>query len=104
MRPHYLGPLIVISRNRGGVYIICELNGAVFDRPITAFRVIPYFARRSLPLPDLESFLDILASHLHELEDTITTDPEADNTADSDISSIDAAAISDVQSGLDNEE
>ena len=45
MHPHYLGPLIVISCNRGGVYIICKLNSAMFDRAITAFRVIPYFAR-----------------------------------------------------------
>jgi len=104
MRPRYLGPLIVISRNRGGAYIICELNGAVFDRPIAAFRVIPYFARRSLPLPDLESFLDISASRLQELEGTITTDPEADDTADSDVASIDAAAISDAPNGSDDEE
>ena len=36
MRPRYLGPLVVVSRNRGGAYIICELNGAMFDRPIAS--------------------------------------------------------------------
>ena len=37
MRARYLGPLVVVSRNKGGAYIICELNGSVFDRPIAAF-------------------------------------------------------------------
>ena len=44
MHPQYIGPLIVISRNFGGAYIVCKLNGAVFDHPIAAFHLIPYFA------------------------------------------------------------
>ena len=44
MRPRYLGPLIVISCNKGGTYILAELNGTLYHQPITAFRVIPYFA------------------------------------------------------------
>ena len=34
--PRYKGPLVVISRNRGGAYILAELNGAVMDHPIAA--------------------------------------------------------------------
>src|SRR5205823_9657210 len=45
MRPRYLGPLIVISRNYGGAYIVCELDGTVYHRPIAAFRLLPYFPR-----------------------------------------------------------
>ncbi len=67
MRARYLGPLVVVSRNRGGAYILAELNGVVFDRPIAQFRVIPYKARKSIPLPDLSS-LDVSSARIRELE------------------------------------
>jgi hypothetical protein len=75
MRPHYLGPLIVISRNKGGAYIIAELDGSVFDRPIAAFQVIPYFARNKLNLPPL----DKSQQRLQELKDSEAADLEEDN-------------------------
>lgn len=78
MRPRYLGPLVVVSRNRGGAYILAELNGAVFDRPVAQFRVIPYKARQSIPFPDL-SALDISATRLHELEDSTGADDSLDD-------------------------
>ena len=43
MWPRHLGPLVVVSHNKGGAYIICELNGSVCDRPVAAFQVVPYF-------------------------------------------------------------
>src|SRR5271156_6390672 len=76
MRPHYLGPLIVISRNQGGAYILAELDGSVFDRPIAAFRVIPYFARSAIALPPLEDLVDISQRHLTELEESDDVDPD----------------------------
>ncbi|KAI0953770.1 hypothetical protein AcV7_007204 [Taiwanofungus camphoratus] len=66
MRPRYLGPLIIVSRNKGGTYIVCELDGTVLDQPIAAFRVIPYFARQSIPIPD--NLEDISTERLRELE------------------------------------
>jgi len=78
MRPHYISPLVVISRNKGGVYIICELNGSVFDRPVAAFHVVPYFARKSISLPNLDNFLDIPTMRLHEMESSEEPDPDAD--------------------------
>ena len=61
---------MVVSCNKGGAYIICELNGSVFDRPVAAFRVMPYFARKSITLPDLSEFLDISANRLRDMEDS----------------------------------
>ena len=48
MKPHYLGPLIIISRNKGGTYILCKLDGIVLHRPIAAYRVLPYLAKRTI--------------------------------------------------------
>src|ERR1700677_1404303 len=72
MRACYLGPLIIVSQNKGDTYIICELDGTVFHRPIAAFRVIPYFTHKSIPMPD--NFLDIKTKKLHELEETVDVD------------------------------
>jgi hypothetical protein len=82
MRARYLGPCIVVSRNKGGAYIIAELDGSVFDRPVAAFRVIPYIARKSLPLPPLEDLIDISNSRLVELEHTTSADLDDDDAED----------------------
>jgi hypothetical protein len=79
MRPRYIGPLVIVSRNKGGAYVICELNGSVFDRPVAAFRVVPYFARKSIPLPDLDQFLDISPRRLQEMESSDTSDPDCED-------------------------
>jgi hypothetical protein len=68
MKPRYSGPMIVVSRNFGGAYIICELDGTVLHRPIAAFRVIPYFARSTIYLP--EDLVDIDTKRLREMEAT----------------------------------
>jgi hypothetical protein len=74
MRPRYLGPHVIVSRNFGGAYIIAELDGAVFHRPIAAFRVIPYFPRSSIPIPD--NFFEIDNTRLEEMEQTTDIDDE----------------------------
>jgi hypothetical protein len=79
MRARYLGPLVVVSHNKGGAYIIYELNGSVFNRPIAAFWVVPYFAWKSITLPDLSGFLNISANHLRDMEGSVLLgddDPE----------------------------
>jgi len=106
MRPRYVGPLIVISRNRGGAYIVCELNGSVFDRPIAAFRVVPYLARKSIPLPNLDDFLDVSRARLAEMEASSVADPEEDE-ADIEIESEeekDGSATEDLEDASDEDE
>ena len=76
MRPQYTGPIIVISRNKGGAYIVAELDGSLYDRPIAAFRLIPYFARQHINLPPLNKLLNISLKHLRELEDTTFEDTD----------------------------
>jgi hypothetical protein len=76
MRLRYFGPMVVVSRNRGGAYIICDLDGTLAHAPIAAFRVVPYFARKHLDLPDLEQHIDVSAARLRELEDTTVSNPD----------------------------
>ena len=59
MCARYLSLLIVISQNKGGTYIISKLDGLVFNLPIAAFRVIPYFARQHIDIPPLDRFINI---------------------------------------------
>jgi hypothetical protein len=76
MRPRYLGPLIVISRNKGGAYILAELDGSVLDRPVAAFRLVPYFARQDIPIPPIEEFVDIPSPRLRQMEESEEADDE----------------------------
>ena len=79
MWAHYLGPLIVMSHNKGGAYIITKLDGSVFDRLVAAFRVIPYFARTSIMIPPLDELLDISWSCLIQMEQSTSEDPEEED-------------------------
>ena len=85
MHARYLGPLIIISRNKGGTYIVSELNGSVLDCPIAAFRVIPYFARAALDIPPLDDLIDISEAHLAQIKATTMPDPEEDLDDDEDL-------------------
>ena len=80
MWPCYLGPLVIVSRNKGGTYIICELDGTVFDQLIAAFCIIPYHACKSIALPDIA--LDISTAHLQEMEESTITGMDNEDTID----------------------
>ena len=76
MRPQYFGPMVVISRNRGGAYIICDLDGTLGHAPIAAFRVVPYLTCEKLKLPNIEQYIDVFVSQLRELKNTTNPDPD----------------------------
>ena len=68
MHAQYIGPLVVIARNRGGAYLLCELDGSVLDRPVAAFRLVPYFACSAIDLPN--KALDIEIEQLQEMQES----------------------------------
>jgi hypothetical protein len=78
MRARYIGPLIVVSHNYGGAYILAELDGTVLHRPIATFHLLPYFARKSIPLPP--DIIDIDDTRLHEMEHSLTADGDDEDT------------------------
>jgi hypothetical protein len=78
MRARYIGPLIVVSHNYGGAYILAELDSTVLHRPIAAFRLLPYFTRKSIPLPP--DFIDIDDTRLHKMEHSLVADGDEEDT------------------------
>ena len=71
MYERYLSPLVVISRSQGGSYVLAELDRTIMDWKVAQFRVIPYFVRKNVKLPDnIHKFIDVSLASLENLLDS----------------------------------
>ena len=75
MQPQYLGLMIIVTHNKGGTYIICDLNGTLAHTPVAAFRVVLYLVHDNINISDLKEHIDISVAWLCELEYSTTANP-----------------------------
>jgi hypothetical protein len=61
-KPHYFGPMVVLTQSCNNSYHLTELDGAVSKLRYAAFRLVPYHSRTSpfIPIEDLLSPEDLL--------------------------------------------
>ena len=68
MKERYSGPMIVVAENKGGSYIVAELSGAVWHQKVAKFRVVPYFARESMEIPEgIQKVIDLTEDDLEKI-------------------------------------
>ena len=84
MHPRYFGLMIVVTRNRGGAYILCNLDRTVAHSPIAAFRLIPYFPHCEIDTLNicLDDYLDVPDDRIRKLKQTTSADPDDPEVAE----------------------
>ena len=69
LKPRYIGPMIVIHRNKGGAYIVAEMDGTIYGSTVGAFRLVPFYPRKSIELPsNIHDVIDRGPEALQELK------------------------------------
>jgi Integrase zinc binding domain/RNase H-like domain found in reverse transcriptase len=101
MKARYNGPMIVVRRNKGGSYIVAEMTGAVLQQKIARFRVVPYFARRKIDIP--EGILKVIDADLETL-DKIENLPEEESWSTRDYLMEDVQIIGEDNSDSEDED
>ena len=72
------GTIYSIARKDGGAYIVAEMDGSLLKDKVDAFRLIPYFARRHIKLPEnIEDVIDQTKENLKMLVDMPDNDEPA---------------------------
>lgn len=71
-KPRWFGPMIVVRQTVGGSYILAEMDGSVSRLRFAAFRVIPYYARRTVSI-DPDTFFQFPAEE--DMDDSIDEPP-----------------------------
>ncbi|PFH44739.1 hypothetical protein AMATHDRAFT_167318, partial [Amanita thiersii Skay4041] len=68
MKPRYLGPMVIVAVTKRGNYVVCEMDGSVWQQQVAAFRVMPYFARKKVSLPEnIRGLIDVSAEGLSKI-------------------------------------
>ena len=71
MKARYFGPMIVVAENKGGSYILAEMTGAVWQQKVAKFRVVPYYAREKIEIPEgIMSIIDLSPEGLEKLKES----------------------------------
>jgi len=83
-KPRWFGPMIVAKRHPGGTYQLAELDGAISTTRFAAFRLNPYYPRKSVQIPD-----DFFVNPINISVDTsdMAPDPPAPPPEDDDMDS-----------------
>jgi hypothetical protein len=82
--PRYLGPYVVVRRNQGGAYILAEMDGTVSKLRFAAKRLIPFYLRSTLDLPQANELLSKANDPITTKDTGLDSGDESEEDSDED--------------------